>query len=374
MSKVNRLLETSIWLSTCSKLSFRLLVHLRPVERFVNMSQAMTPSQPAFKLLTTLRHDPLLLQAAAATGTSSTWAHAGFNFQRASPLYMLPLHRDRLLRAARHFGWQGAVEALEGEQGLAKLEEAVLNAVKADGADGADGATGSDAGPPRAVRVLVDERGDMRLFVRRQGVEPVAALGALFPGRLPPPAGAAASGDEARRETDPPREPEWAVVLASGSESEPDAAVQGHQSVGASHVQRSEFTHFKTTERSAYDRARAAAGIGTAAAPAATDSPASVPAVVRKEVLIVEPASHDGDQDMVMECSVSTPYFWRGGRWVTPPVSKRGFSRVDGSGGQDGTTRRWALERQVPLSCRLHAFSQQTAADQLTHASFSAED
>lgn len=47
------------------------------------------------------------------------------------------------------------------------------------------------------------------------------------------------------------------------------------------------------------------------------------------EILLV---SADGD---VMEGSITTPYFWRGGRWVTPAASQ---------GGNIGTTRRWALE------------------------------
>lgn len=43
--------------------------------------------------------------------------------------------------------------------------------------------------------------------------------------------------------------------------------------------------------------------------------------------------SADGD---IMEGSLTSVYFYRDGRWVTPPVS---------SGGQAGTTRRWLLER-----------------------------
>ena len=60
---------------------------------------------------------------------------------------------------------------------------------------------------------------------------------------------------------------------------------------------------------------------------------------VMKEVLVV-----NRDDQSVMEGSTTTPYFWRDGRWVTPPVSAK-FSWKDGSGGQDGTSRRWALER-----------------------------
>lgn len=39
--------------------------------------------------------------------------------------------------------------------------------------------------------------------------------------------------------------------------------------------------------------------------------------------------------DEVMEGSITTPYFRRGGRWVTPPAA---------AGGHVGTTRRYALE------------------------------
>lgn len=39
-----------------------------------------------------------------------------------------------------------------------------------------------------------------------------------------------------------------------------------------------------------------------------------------------------------MEGSLTTVYFFRGGRWVTPPLA---------SGGQAGTTRRWLLEQRM---------------------------
>jgi hypothetical protein len=63
----------------------------------------------------------------------------------------------------------------------------------------------------------------------------------------------------------------------------------------------------------------------------------------KKEVLLV-----NEDDGSIMEGSMTTPYFWRDGRWVTPPVSQR-YSPKSGSGGQDGTSRRWALERLEPL-------------------------
>jgi branched-subunit amino acid aminotransferase/4-amino-4-deoxychorismate lyase len=84
-----------------------------------------------------------------------------------------------------------------------------------------------------------------------------------------------------------------------------------------------EFTHYKTTNRFMYDSARKRSQL----------SPAD-----KKEVLIV----NDSDGS-IMEASLRTPYFWRNGRWVTPPVSST-FQRGEGSGGNDGTSRRWALQ------------------------------
>lgn len=80
----------------------------------------------------------------------------------------------------------------------------------------------------------------------------------------------------------------------------------------------SAFTTHKTTAREDYTAARIRAGISSPAETA--------------EVLVVNP---DGE---VMEGSITTPYFRRPGSsgpdWWTPPLS---------SGGNDGTTRRYAL-------------------------------
>ena len=75
------------------------------------------------------------------------------------------------------------------------------------------------------------------------------------------------------------------------------------------------FSRHKTNARSQYDAARRRIGI--------SDLGPS-----RAEVLMFNPS------DEVMEASLSTPYFFRNGRWVTPPLS---------SGGNAGTTRRFAL-------------------------------
>ncbi|TKA63450.1 hypothetical protein B0A55_10484 [Friedmanniomyces simplex] len=75
-------------------------------------------------------------------------------------------------------------------------------------------------------------------------------------------------------------------------------------------------TMYKTWDRSFYDRARASAGILTF--------------MELREVLLYN------EDEEIMDASISTPYFFRNGKWTTP--------RSD-SGGQQGTTRRWALER-----------------------------
>jgi branched-subunit amino acid aminotransferase/4-amino-4-deoxychorismate lyase len=75
-----------------------------------------------------------------------------------------------------------------------------------------------------------------------------------------------------------------------------------------------ESTIIKTYDRSAYDRARSAVGITSF--------------VEQREVLLYTA------QGLILDGSLSTPYFHRGGRWVTP---------ASNTGGQQGSTRRWAL-------------------------------
>ena len=84
----------------------------------------------------------------------------------------------------------------------------------------------------------------------------------------------------------------------------------------------SPFTTYKTTCRDMYLGARARAGIESMAEP--------------KEVLIISDTASE-----IMEGSLTSVFFWRGERWVTPPVS---------SGGQAGTTRRWLLEKDFVTS------------------------
>lgn len=230
-----------------------------------------------FSLFTTMRYDPRLKQIPGEGAKT-----AGWNFENESPLYMLDFHRDRILRAATHWEWKPAIEALTGDKGLASISQKAVDLV------------GPSQSPLR-LRIVVDRGGETMC---EKYNTPEVPLQNLFPERLPPP--------------------------GVFSQSDPQNYAQFTVLVDDTGLARSEFTHFKTTKRAMYDAARQRAGI------APTD---------QKEVLVVN--KEDG---LVMEGTITTPYFWRDGRWVTPAVSSR-FSEEEGSGGQDGVSRRWALER-----------------------------
>jgi branched-subunit amino acid aminotransferase/4-amino-4-deoxychorismate lyase len=232
-----------------------------------------------FQIFTSLRYDRELCDV-----PESELHFAGWNYRNKSPLYMLDFHRDRLLRAAKHWRWDKVIQVLEGESGLQKLSSLILDHVKS-----------KDEGPLR-VRITVSQESEV-------GCEtwptPKKSLQNLFPKELPAPGVPCGEGI-------PSREGVHEVVVDDGGTA------------------RSEYTHFKTTRRAMYDTARQRAGIRLGDL---------------KEILIV-----NQENGCIMEGSTSTPYFWRKGRWVTPPVPSQ-FSSEEGSGGNDGTTRRWALAR-----------------------------
>ena len=210
--------------------------------------------------------------------------HAKWNYDHQSPVYLLDYHRDRLLKAASYWGWRPAVTLLDGSSGLESLSRGLEEFI------------GTSHENPLRLRILVDRHGEIKF---EKFDIPPAPLETFFPRRLPAPGSRPA-------EQEAPQHPEYVLVVDSARTA------------------RSDHTHFKTTSRPAYDAARRRGGI--------------VPGEL-KEVLTVNMEGY------VMEGSITTPYFWRGGRWVTPPVSDTGFSEQGGSGGQDGVSRRWALER-----------------------------
>lgn len=236
------------------------------------------------QLFSTIRCDPALLKA-----PDQGFVDVGWN-QNPSPFYLLDFHRDRMLNAAIFWGWDAAVRILEGEDGLKTLDTFLqANIPKV-------------INTPYRAKVLIGPDGV--LSVIKQPTPP-ANLNNLFPSYLPAPL-----GNVARKFPEgkvPERNFEFEIL------------VDRHPTV------KSEFTHFKTTHRPMYEEARQRANILSP-----TD---------KKEVLLV-----NGEDGSIMEGSITTPYFWRNGRWVTPPIPKN-YDITQGSGGNYGTSRRWALER-----------------------------
>ncbi|KAL7767793.1 hypothetical protein ACKLNR_002094 [Fusarium oxysporum f. sp. zingiberi] len=232
-----------------------------------------------FSIFTSMRYDAKLAQL-----KSRGCGGEGWNFENNSPLYMLDFHRDRLFKAATHWGWQSAADQLSGDYGLSYLAQLIANCV------------GPSHPTPLKLRIVVSRQGDIRI---EHSSTPEVPIQNLLPARLPDPS-------RPSLESEPQKGSAYTVLLDQVSTT------------------RSEYTHFKTTKRAMYDAARQRAGISYA-------DPV--------EVLVV-----NQDDGSVMEGTFTTPYFWRAGHWVTPPVAAQ-FSWEEGNGGQDGTSRRWALER-----------------------------
>jgi len=251
-----------------------------------------------FQLFTSLRFDPTLLQL-----VDSQQDDLGWDPTKPSAYYMLDYHRDRMLKAALYWGWEKAVVAIDGANGLARLESFITEQLGQD-----------TSNQPRRVKVLLSQEGELGL---ESSVVPATPLANLFPKQL--------VGPNDHSSADGQESPLGQLRLS------PPYVV--HLDKRPTH--RSEYTHYKTTQREMYDQARARASLK--------------PTDATQEVLIVDEATGS-----IMEGSLTTPYFFRGGRWVTPPVAEK-FSADDGSGGQDGTTRRWALERGLAVEQEVKA-------------------
>lgn len=208
----------------------------------------------------------------------------GFNARIQSPFYLLPYHQDRLLKAATHFGWAPAIKDLTGRLGLLYVAERAFKFLQ------------NPHHSPVRLRLTIGPDG---IFHYEKFDIPDLPLPNLLPTTLPAPG--ATPGPE-----EPVELPPYTLV------------------VDDARATRSEFTYFKTAKREFYTAAREKAGIKPG------DS---------KEVLII------GDDNFVMEASITTPYFWRDGKWVTPPVAKQFSAEAEATGGHDGVSRRYALAR-----------------------------
>ncbi|XXH03508.1 TOM (translocase of outer membrane) complex component [Hypoxylon texense] len=237
-----------------------------------------------FQIFTSVRYDPALLKVPDLGFTNPGWN------QESSPFYMLDFHRDRMLRAAIYWKWEAAVAAISGKGGLGNLKRFLQN-ITSEISDG-----------PHRVMITLTRDGSLGHQISPL---PETPLNNLLPDYLPSPG----IGDSAQVEKGkaPAKDPVYEITLDSQKTA------------------KSEFTHYKTTSREMYNDARKRAQI----------RPSD-----KREVLLVNGEGH------IMEGTITTPYFWRGGKWVTPPVPEQ-FSASRGSGGNNGTTRRWALERNL---------------------------
>ncbi|KAI9760269.1 MAG: hypothetical protein M4579_001783 [Chaenotheca gracillima] len=242
-----------------------------------------TSTEP-FELFSSLRYDPALLKSSANTALSG-------RPNQPSPFYMLRYHRDRIMAAAEHFGWEKAATRLAGEEGLERLSTYLEGEVTRGQPSPDEGGEGSAL----RLRTLLSKAGDLR--VEMAPVPPVP-LDSLYPSSLPAP-------------SPPPSHQDAAAKVSS-----PATPFRIH--IDAHSTPATPFTHFKTTSRDMYSSARSRAGIPDMASP--------------EEVILVNPRGE------LMEGSLTSVYLYRDGAWVTPPVE------VD-SGGQAGTTRRWLLEK-----------------------------
>lgn len=235
-----------------------------------------------FKLMSAFRSDVLLF---ASSKNTSLLYDDSFH---ASRFYMLKYHRDRLYSAAEDFGWTEACNVLEGREGLNRLEDVLRDSHVII-------PNGSKHQCPQKLRVLVDSRGGFSVTSTPLPPLPLPSLlSSHFPmvlTQLPP------SIDH----TNPGMS--WRIFLSPIP------------------VSPSLFTRNKTTERSVYDEARSFLP--------PSQAKSSYLSKLLNEVLII---NYDNE---IMEGSITTPYFWRGGRWVTPPAS---------AGGNLGTTRKYALD------------------------------
>lgn len=246
--------------------------------------------QPDFQLFSSFRYDPRLLQS-----TQNAELTLDENINSPSPFYMLRYHRDRLLQAAEHFGWEAAAAQIRGFEGMVKI----LKKLEAD--------IDTKSTTSLRIRLLLHHNGTITV---ETSATPAVPLENLFPSRIPLPqlsaevkvspltGGDLTLGPDDCVYGDPQKIEPWALI--------PDFLK----------TTPSQYTRYKTTNRDMYIAARERVGI--------------MEMGEKKEVLIVS----DRDE-AIMEGSLTSVFFWRNGKWTTPPVA---------SGGQAGTTRRWLLE------------------------------
>ena len=197
-----------------------------------------------------------------------------------SQYYMLRYHRDRLVDAAMALSWPAATKSISGYLGMVVFHDALDEHLRDNYPNLVPGSapTGEHSGPVR-IRVTINRAGVMKITSTPFAPPP---LELAFPNDL--------------TALIPRTTKVWRIQLSPIP------------------IAPALYTKYKTTARSRYDAARAYLPKDT------TDV----------ELLVFNPKGE------LMEGTLTTPYFFREGRWVTPAKE---------CGGQRGTTRRWALNK-----------------------------
>ncbi|KAG9204441.1 hypothetical protein G6514_000898 [Epicoccum nigrum] len=303
---------------------------------------------PSFQLFTSMRYDTILLN-------SSENSRPDLNFVTPSPFYMLAYHRDRMVEAAQHFDFDAVTAALSDGPALHKE---LLDRVKAWQTQ-----EGAQDGPLK-LRISFDKAGQMTVDLLSI---PAVPLSTLYPKSFDPP-NAAPKPHPAKQPFEPSPLTGGALQLGPGTTppagnqdpNDPPAPPLWTLRLDKQSTPRTPFTLLKTTQRTVYDESRARA------------LPSNPQSSVHAEVILFNAVQE------VTEGTLTSLYFFRGGRWVTPPVGvpeaykipvegdadvgerenadegelRKPFpgrwghsvrSAKVGAGGQRGTSRRWAL-------------------------------
>jgi hypothetical protein len=295
-----------------------------------------------------MRYDTILLK-------SSDNSRPDLNFVTPSPFYMLAYHRDRMVEAAQHFDFDAVTAALSDGPALHKE---LLDRVKAWQTQ-----EGAQDGPLK-LRISFDKAGQMTVDFLSI---PAVPLSTLYPKSFDPP-NAAPKPHPAKQPFEPSPLTGGALQLGPGTTppagnqdpNDPPAPPLWTLRLDTQSTPRTPFTLLKTTQRTVYDESRARA------------LPSNPQSSVHAEVILFNAVQE------VTEGTLTSLYFFRGGRWVTPPVGVPEAYRIPvegdadvgehenadegelrkpfpgrwghsvrsakvGAGGQRGTSRRWAL-------------------------------
>ncbi|KAF2185980.1 hypothetical protein K469DRAFT_687416 [Zopfia rhizophila CBS 207.26] len=270
-------------------------------------------SEASFHLYTSLRYDPLLLESPQNSLPT-------LNFISPSPFYMLVYHRDRMLEAAQHFEFNAVAKKLEDGKAL---HETLLQKVKEWMEKG-----GQDEA--LKLRVLFDKEANLNVEI---SVSRPVPLSLLYPPSLDPPDTKPTPHPANTFKPSPLTGGALTLGPTDSLPSQPPSQSQTPESpnwllrLDTTPTSISPFTSLKTSHRPFYSASRSRALPTNTAAPA-----------------LAEVMLYNECQEMT-EGSITSLYFYRGGKWVTPPVgvpagdfpsSLKSTEREDGNEGRDG--------------------------------------